>query len=156
MDSKLVVNEWFSSQNNITSQVYVDTTKKTIVYNNGELDYPLGSEPSELTIANAPSSTAGVLTVDFSKSVTEVTLNTDITSFNFINLPTNLKTSKTIVIFKQDSSGDRLVSGNFKTQDGVGLDIDYNPYAVSIASFMAANNVTNTTIYGFSNGTNFS
>jgi hypothetical protein len=59
------------------------------------------------------------------------------------------------VILSQDATGGRTISGYYKTQDGLGLDIDTTALAVNIYTFLAVNDGSNTSLYAFSNGTNF-
>jgi len=91
------------------------------------------------TYGSASSSlSSGVLTVNLSKAVVKVTLNQNVTSITFTNAPVSGQSSSTIVVFTQDGTGGRTVSGTgFLTQAGLGLSVSSSANSVSLISFIA-------------------
>jgi hypothetical protein len=128
-----------------------------IVDSNGDsvLGPPSNTTESEVLIADDPSTTENIVDIDFSKGCIEVLLDSSVTGFTYSNTPGTLKCATTVVIFTQNSSGNKTISGDFKTQDGVGIDIDYTANSVSIVSFFVVNKGTTPVVYAFNNGTNF-
>jgi len=122
---------------------------------NSVLGPPSNTTESEVLIADDPSSTENIVDIDFSKGCIEVLLDSSVTGFTYSNIPGTLKCATTVVIFTQNSSGNKTISGDFKTQDGAGIDIDYTANSVSIVSFFVVNKGTTPVVYAFNNGTNF-
>lgn len=128
----------------------------SLTYNNttGAFAYT----PPDLSTTGLPGATttaisSGTLTVDMSKGVVAVAHNQNIDSLVFSNVENN-KLNQTIVVLTQDGTGGRTItSGGYATADGLGLDIDTTANSVNIITFLTTNG---STIYGFSNGRNFS
>jgi hypothetical protein len=93
--------------------------------------------------------------LDFNLSTQIVAHNTNISNVAIANGPGNLSTKSLTVVLSQDATGGRTITGYYKTQDGLGLDIDTTALAVNIYTFLAVNNGSGTSLYAFSNGTNF-
>lgn len=114
--------------------------------------------PPDLSTTGLPGSAtgtiaSGVLTVDMSKGIVAVAHNANITGITFSNVESN-KLNQTIVVLTQDGTGGRTItSTGYATADGLGLDIDTTANSVNIITFLTTNG---STIYGFSNGRNFS
>jgi hypothetical protein len=104
---------------------------------------------------NTAAISANVLTLDFSLSTQIVTHDANISNVAIANGPGNLSTKSMTVVLSQDATGGRTIAGYYKTQDGLGLDIDTTALAVNIYTFLAVNNGSGTSLYAFSNGTNF-
>ena len=104
-----------------------------------------------------PSATAaisgGALDIDFSKGLLNVTHNANITSFTFSNYTADAK-NEVVVILTQDSTGGRTITNTgYNTAGGLGLDISTTANHVNIITFLTTDG---STVYGFSNGKNFS
>jgi hypothetical protein len=127
----------------------------TLLINNSVLGPPSNTTESEVLIASDPSTTENIVDIDFSKGCIEVLLDSSVTGFTYSNIPGTLKCATTVVIFTQNSSGNKTISGDFKTQDGAGIDIDYTANSVSIVSFFVVNKGITPVVYAFNNGTNF-
>lgn len=107
------------------------------------------------TAVNTAAISANVLTLDFNLSTQIVTHDANISNVAIANGPGNLSTKSMTVVLSQDATGGRTIAGYYKTQDGLGLDIDTTALAVNIYTFLAVNNGSGTSLYAFSNGTNF-
>jgi hypothetical protein len=104
-------------------------------------------------IAGTATISSGALDIDFSKGVLTVAHTANITSITFSNYTTNVK-NEVIVILTQDSTGGRTITGTgYDTAGGLGLDIATTADHVNIITFLTTDG---STIYGFSNGKNFS
>jgi hypothetical protein len=104
-----------------------------------------------------PSATAtisgGALDIDFSKGLLNVAHNANITSFTFSNYTEDSK-NEIVVILTQDSTGGRTITNTgYNTAGGLGLDISTTANHVNIITFLTTDG---STVYGFSNGKNFS
>ena len=95
------------------------------------------------------STSSNSITIDFSHSLVEITLNQSINNINFINTPGTGSVKSTTVVFIQDDSGNRTVSGSgYLTQSGVGLQISALANTISVINFTAYGS----TIIGFNVG----
>jgi len=95
----------------------------------------------------------GQLTVDFSKYWNYVTVNQNITSIQFINIPSEDVVGATKVEFIQNNLGGYTVSGDFLTSEGSGLNVSSLANSISIVTFYTRDN--GTTVYAVSNGKDF-
>jgi len=125
-----------SSYSNVQVQSYLTTNGYTIAVNTAAIS-------------------SNVLTLDFNLSTQIVSHTANISNVAISNGPGNLSTKSMTVILSQDATGGRTISGYYKTQDGLGLDINTTALAVNIYTFLAVHNGSGTSLYAFSNGTNF-
>lgn len=96
---------------------------------------------------------SGVLDIDFSKGIIEVAHTENITSITFSNYTEDFK-NEIVVILTQDSTGGRTITNTgYSTAGGLGLDISTTANHVNIITFLTTDG---STVYGFSNGKNFS
>jgi len=96
---------------------------------------------------------SGTLTVDMSKGLVAVAHNSNIDTIVFSNVQSS-RSNQTIVVLTQDGTGSRTITGSgYATADGLGLDIDTTANSVNIITFLTTDG---STVYGFSNGRNFS
>lgn len=97
---------------------------------------------------------AGQLTLDYSSTVILVDHSQDVTSIAVVNGPGGLQAATVTVILTQDSTtGNHIVTGNFKTTNGAGFNLDLTTGAVNVVTFLATNISGSTTLYGFVNST---
>jgi hypothetical protein len=138
---------------NIGMKGYVDSVAGGS-YSNVQVQSYLTTNGYTNTV-NTAAISANVLTLDFNLSTQIVTHNANISNVAISNGPGNLSTKSMTVILSQDATGGRTIAGYYKTQDGLGLDINTTALAVNIYTFLAVNNGSGTSLYAFSNGTNF-
>jgi hypothetical protein len=140
-----------------TATSYTTTTYVANYVSSALVGYsPGGGTTSATTYGGLTSAAivAGALTLNFSSTVVLVNHNQDITSVAIVNGPTTSQAATITVILTQDTTtGNNIVTGNFKTPNGGGINLDRTTGAVNIVSFMATNISSTTTLYGFVNAT---
>lgn len=134
---------WWDSETGRLKIYYVDEDTEQWV------DSFTSSGNSSSSTYSSISTTSNSITIDLSQSLIEITLNQSINTINFVNIPSAGTTSSTTVVFIQDATGNRTVSGSgFLTQSGVGLQISALANSISVVNFTAYGS----TIIGFNVG----
>jgi hypothetical protein len=131
---------------------YNDATQKSWLFGNeGSITFPDNTIQTTAfsSTYDSISTSSNSITIDFSHSLVEITLNQSINNINFINTPGTESVKSTTVVFIQDASGNRTVSGSgYLTQSGVGLQISALANSISVINFTAYGS----TIIGFNVG----
>ena len=142
--------------NRAGEMVFPDNTTQTTAWTGSITESQisdLGSYVASLRTAGTATISSGVLNIDFSKGIIEVAHTENITSITFSNYTADSK-NEVVVILTQDSTGGRTITNTgYNTAGGLGLDISTTANHVNIITFLTTDG---STVYGFSNGKNFS